>query len=59
MEDQASLTIQITIPRLAGIGHLKNLLVGGDHGIHTHQLVVEDLVAGVPKQEESLQNNYQ
>ena len=53
MEDQANQTIQITTPRLVGIEHLKNLLVVGNHGIHTHQLVVEDLVVGVPKQEEN------
>ena len=59
MEDQANQTIQITTPRLVGIEHLKNLLVVGHNGIHTHQLVVEDLVVGVPKLEEILQNNYQ
>ena len=53
MEDQANLIIQITTPRLVGIEHLKNLLVVGNHGIHTHQLVVEDLVVGVPKQGEN------
>ena len=59
MEVQANLTIQIITPRLVGIGHLKNLLVVGNHGIRTHQPVVEDPVVGVPKQEENLQNSYQ